>query len=143
MLLRQNAVPHRLALAAAALAALAFAAPAEAATGYRALCAGQYCFHVSNFAKSRALDGKGLWDVYYYISYGGLKPTHYNVRFRDASGRTVQIEVPGAGTRSAVRSFGVRPGHVYVISSQACTRQFLGPSQCTGWRTTRFTAPNG
>ncbi len=133
------------AASALALAAttLALAAPASAATGYRALCAGEYCFHVSTFSKSRTLDAKGLWDVYYYISYGNLRPTHYNLRFRDASGREVQIEVPGAGTRSVVRAFGVKPGRVYVVSTQACARQFLGKSQCTGWRTTRFTAPNG
>ncbi|MBL8661685.1 MAG: hypothetical protein JNM29_02620 [Candidatus Odyssella sp.] len=143
MAIQLKTSPKAPALALAALAAIALAAPAEAETGYRALCAGQYCFHVSSFAKSRTLDGKGLWDVYYYISFGNLRPTHYNIRLRNAAGQTVQIEVPGAGTRSAVRAFGVKPGGVYVVSTQACTRQFLGKSQCTAWRTTRFTAPNG
>ncbi len=118
-------------------ALFAASAPAEAGNGYRALCAGEYCFNVSTSIKSRSLDGSGLWDIFYYITYGTNRPTHYNVRFRDASGREVQIEVPGG----AIRSFGVKPGKVYVISSQACTRSFLSSSQCTNWRTTRFTAP--
>jgi hypothetical protein len=121
----------------AAAALFALSAPAEAATGYRALCAGDYCFNVSTFIKSRSTSGAGLWDIYYYITYGKLRPTHYNIRFRDASGRETQIEVPAG----AIRSFGVKPGKVYVISSQACTRSFLSSSQCTNWRTTRFTGP--
>lgn len=123
----------------AAAALFAASAPADAATGYRALCAGEYCFNVSNFMKSRTLDGSGTWDIYYYITFGKLRPTHYNIRYRGASGREVQIEVaPGK-----VHSLGVKPGGVYVISSQACTRSFLSSSQCTNWRTTRFTVPKG
>src|SRR5688572_10717576 len=114
----------------AAGALLAASAPAEAAPGYRALCAGEYCFNVSTFIKSRSTSGAGLWDIHYYITFGTNRPTHYNVRFRDASGRETQIEIPAG----AIRSFGVKPGKVYVISSQACTRSFLSSSQCTNWR---------
>ncbi len=128
-------------LAGVALLALAASAPANAAAGYRALCSGTYCFNVSTFIKSRTVDGAGLWDIYYFISYGGNKFTHYNIRVRNANGQESQFEVSADGARSQIRSFGIKPGHVYVVSSQACSRQFLGSSTCTGWRTTRFTAP--
>lgn len=131
----------KIVLAGAALVALGAAAPAEAASGYRALCSGAYCFHVSNFSKSRTIDNSGPRDIWFYMTFGGLKPTHYNIRFRTADGRTVQHEIDGEGARSAIKSFPVKPGHVYSVSTQACTRQFLGRSQCTGWYTTRFTAP--
>ena len=121
----------------AAAALFAASAPADAATGYRALCAGEYCFNVSTFIKSRSTSGAGTWDVFFYITYGKLRPTHYNVRYRGVSGREVQIEVPAG----KVHTLGVKPGGVYVVSSQACTRSFLSSSQCTNWRTTRFTAP--
>jgi hypothetical protein len=119
-----------------ALLALATAETAQAAPGYRAICSGEYCFNVSNFAKSRSISGAGFYDQYYYITYGRLQPTHYNVRFRSANGGEVQIEVaPGE-----IRKLGVIPGRRYTISSQACVRQFLGRSQCTQWYTTTFTA---
>lgn len=90
--------------------------------------------------KSRTLDGSGLHDIWFYISYGRLKPTHYNVRFKNAQGQEIQVEISGEGTRSAIRNLGVIPGRRYVIKSQACTRQLFGSSQCTRWYTTTFTA---
>lgn len=53
--------------------------------------------------------------------------------------------VPAAPAGAAIGNRALWAGEycVYVMSSQACTRTFLGKSQCAGWRTMRFTASKG
>ena len=129
--------PLAIALSVAGLSATAQAAP------YQPLCSGGYCF---NKDKQGYVNNR----TYFYLTFRGSAVTHYNIRYREAGGREVQVEI---STRSGSNASGVTslpgtPGRQYKVSVQACNRGkvFIGPivisttSRCTIWYTTTYTA---
>ena len=130
---------------AAALLCLSFAASAEAAKPvdngtYKKICAGSLCMLKRNTL---------IWDgsVPYFLSFRGSAISHYNVRYVEAGGREVQIEISTASgsNLSQVRHFKGTPGGKFTIHVQACNRSSFGPfsskSSCTQWHNITFYMP--
>lgn len=129
--------PLAVAASFASLSTTAEAAP------YTPLCAGAYCFNK---------DTQGYVDnrTRFYLTFKGSAVSHYNLRYREAGGREVQIEIgarPGSNG-SYVTSLPGVPGRAYQVSAQACARVkiFVGPivvstrSGCTPWYRTTYKA---
>jgi hypothetical protein len=108
--------------------ALASAAAAPASAALPRTCSGGLC--AENF---RIVEG-GSHAVRF--SFRGTEVSHYNVRFVERGGRTVQREVSTMkGDTNQSKSWRVRgtSGQVVTIHVQACNRAFLGRSSCTKW----------
>jgi hypothetical protein len=114
-----------------ALAVSLSAAPAFAKTQ---ACNGAFCAHSQwDASKKRHI---------VYFSFNGTHVTHYNVRFKETGGQTVQREV---GTYSSSSNWSnnwyVRAtrGNYLTLTVQACNKGGLfSKSKCTGWTTIRL-----
>ena len=129
--LARIAAPAILAVSmAAGLAGNADAAP------YKQTCAGGVCFNkdTQGYTNDR---------TYFYVTFNGTAVTHYNVRYREPGGRTVQGELKtyAGSNKSQEGSIKGVPGQMNTIAIQACYRVTvkIGPfsagtqSRCTGW----------
>ena len=136
--------PARARIAALAVLAVSMAAgfggAAEAAP-YKQTCVGPLCFKQ---------DTQGYTDdkTYFYMTFKGGTVTHYNLRYVEAGGRTVQYEVRTSGNSNKSKEVGLRgtPGKKYTVSVQACETKRVGgflpftKSNCTGWATFTYRA---
>ncbi|MCW5771674.1 MAG: hypothetical protein KIT16_08585 [Rhodospirillaceae bacterium] len=113
------------------LAVSVSAAPAFAKTQ---ACSGAFCAHSQyDASKKRHI---------VYFSFNGTHVHHYNVRFKETGGQTVQREV---GTYKNDSNWSdnwyVRAirGNYLTLTVQACSKGGLfGKSKCTGWTTIRL-----
>lgn len=124
---------------AAAIAALPATPPATAALTVKEICAGSLCFYKN---PHRYNDGT----MYYFLRFRGSEVTHYNLRFTERGGRTVQIEigtVRGSNESGWNKFRNMQPGGRYTVHIQACKRGGLfQKSGCTGWHSITFFAPS-
>jgi hypothetical protein len=125
------------------LASVASLSTTAQAAPYTPLCAGAYCF---NKDTQRYVNNR----TYFYLTFKGSAVSHYNLRYREAGGREVQIEIgarPGSNG-SYLSSLPGVPGKAYQVSVQARARVkiFVGPivvstrSGCTIWYRTTYKA---
>ena len=120
---------------AIALTAGGFAATADASP-YSKTCTGPLCFH-------KDTQGYANDKNYFYLTFKGGTVTHYNYRYTEVGGRTVQYEVRTSGNSNKSNEVGLggTPGRNYHISVQACETRRVGgflpitKSVCTGWVT--------
>jgi len=120
-------------LATVALLALCAAAPAANASAPTKACNGAFC------AESYRIVEGGSHAIRF--SFRGSSVNHYNVRFVERGGRTVQKEISTFSGSNESKSWRVRGtnGNTVTVSVQACTRALLGSSKCTPWKVIKLT----